>query len=116
MNELLYETIPDAVRVYPVYDDGFSTMEHSEANEKPWTAHITIPGEIKSLTDPDGKEYTAFEQLQALGIKALKVVCEHEVEIDHFMIEEPDVDDGIHDGRDFDEPYATEPEDRVFGI
>ena len=29
---------------------------------------------------------------------------------------EPEVDDGIYDGRDFDEPYATEPEDRIYGI
>ena len=119
MTELTYELIPDQCKVYPVMDDDFSTMEHAEVNEKAWEAHITTEGEIKMLIDPDGKEYTSFEQLQALGIKAFKLVAEHHVELEDYdleAIEPSDVDDGIHDGRDFDEPYATEPEDRIYGI
>ena len=85
MTELLYETTPDAVRVYPVYDDNFSTLEHAEVNSEAWTAHISTAGEIKLLTDPDGKEYTAFEELQALGIESFKLVCEHHVEIDGYV-------------------------------
>ena len=119
MTELTYELIPDQCKVYPVMDDDFSTMEHAEVNEKPWEAHITAAGEIKLLIDPNGTEYTSFEELKALGIESFKLVAEHHVEIDDYHLEpleSPDVDDGIHDGRDFDEPYATEPEDRAYGI
>ena len=85
MTQLSYETIPDQCYIYPVYDDGFCTMEHAEVNEKAWTARIDTAGEIQSVTDPDGKVYTSFEQLQALGIKAFKLVCEHHVEIDDYL-------------------------------
>ena len=107
MTELLYEPIPDQCKVYPVSDDDFSTMENAEVNSAAWTAHIHTPGEIKSVTDPDGNVYTSFEQLRALGIVSFKLVAEHHVELDDIEREPPDVDDGIHDGRDFDEPYAT---------
>ena len=113
MTELLYETTPDAVKVYPVMDDDFSTLEHAEVNSEAWTARISTAGEIKSLTVPDGNEYTAFEELQALGIVSFKLIAEHHVEIGGYVLEPPAVDDGIHDGRDFDEPYATELEDRI---
>ena len=85
MTELTYETIPDQCYVYPVYDDGFGSMEHAEVNADAWTARIGISGEIKSVTDPDGKEYTAFEELQALGIISFKLVCEHHVEIPDYV-------------------------------
>lgn len=85
MTELQYETTPDAVRVYPVMDDDFSTLEHAEVNEEAWEAHISTAGEIKLLIDPDGKEYTAFEELKELGIESLKVVCKHHVELDDFL-------------------------------
>lgn len=113
MTELQYEPIPEVVKVYPVYDDGFSTMEHAEVNSEAWTGHITSEGEIKNVTDPEGNAYTAFEELQALGITGFKLVCEYHVEIEGYVHEPPDVDDGINDGRTFDEPYATEIEDRV---
>ena len=102
MTELSYEIIPDECKVYPVMDDAFSTMQD-----------ISTAGEIKQITDSDGEEYTSFEQLAAIGIVGFKLVCEHEVKLDDYTINPPDVDDGIHDGRDFDEPYATELEDRV---
>ena len=116
MTELTYELIPDQCKVYPVMDDDFSTTEHAEVNEQPWEVHITAAGEIKLLIDPDGTEYTSFEELKALGIESFKLVAEHHVEVDDYHLETPDVNDGINDGRDFDEPYATEPEDRVYGI
>ena len=113
MTKLTYELIPDQCQVYPVYDDDCSTMQHAEVNSEAWTARISTAGEIKSVSDPEGDEYTSFEQLAAIGITGFKLVCEHHVELAESGIEPPDVDDGIHDGRDFDEPYATELEDRV---
>ena len=97
MTELMYEPIPDVAKVYPIFDDDFSTMEHAEVNSEAWTARISTAGDIKSVTDPDGKEYTSFEQLQAINVKAFKLVCEHEVEIDGYCepSEPPDVEDGV---------------------
>ena len=113
MAELFYEPIPDRCNVYPVMDDAFSTMQHAEINSKAWTADISTAGEIQSITDPDGTEYTSFEQLAAIGIVGFKLVCEHEVLLDDYITEPSDVDDGINDGKHFDEPYATELEDSV---
>ena len=82
MTEITYELIPDTCKVYPVYDDDFSTLEHAEVNSEAWDAHIsTAGGIIKSVIDPDGVEYTAIEQLKDAGIISFKLVCEYEVEL-----------------------------------
>ena len=60
-------------------------MQHAEVNEKAWTARIGTAGEIESVTAPDSKTYTSFEQLQALDIKRFKIVCEHYVEINDYV-------------------------------
>ena len=85
MIQIQYETIPDQCKIYPVMDDPFSTLEHAEVNSEAWQACISTEGEIQSVVDPDGKEYTSLEQLKDKGIVSFKLVAEHHVEIDDYL-------------------------------
>ena len=76
--------------------------EITQANEHGYDVDSLDREQLRSL-------HTAQQEIQ----KSLSTLDEILTESADEDVEPPGVDDGTHDGRDFDEPYATELEDRV---
>ena len=64
----------------------------------------------------DHEQLDALQTAQQNLQKSLSTLDEILTESADENVDPPDVGDSIHDGRDFDEPYATEPEDRIYEI
>lgn len=98
-------TIPEECRAQIFFVEGGYTGVD-------WQAEVHATGAV-ILVDKEGNRYETPEALQRAGVERFTLINHHVVWV---QTPEPDIDDGIHDGRDFDEPYATETEDRIYGI
>lgn len=74
-----------------------------------WQAEVAATGEILCLRDTEGNRYETTEALQQAGVCRFTLISHHVVWVE---TPEPESEE-YEDGRDFDEPYASEPEDRI---
>lgn len=95
-------TIPEECHAQIFFTEGGYTGED-------WQAEIAATGEILCLTDTQGNRYTTPSELADAGVERFTLINHHLVWVER---PEPDSDEWT-DGRDFDEPSASEPEDRI---